>query len=71
MPEHYAKSELAGQEQSRSINKVEGVDTLLLKIIVVDHIIPQAKGGTDHEANLQLLCNHCNLVKSTGTQTEL
>ena len=29
----------------------------------VDHIIATAKGGTDHIANLQLLCGHCNRVK--------
>ncbi len=29
----------------------------------VDHIVPRAKGGTDHLSNLQLLCGHCNRVK--------
>ncbi len=29
----------------------------------VDHIIAQAKGGTDHIENLQLLCGHCNRTK--------
>ena len=29
----------------------------------VDHIIAQGRGGTDHLANLQLLCGHCNRVK--------
>ncbi len=29
----------------------------------VDHIVPQAKGGTDHIENLQLLCSACNRVK--------
>ena len=29
----------------------------------VDHIIPRAKGGTDHLDNLQLLCGYCNRVK--------
>ena len=29
----------------------------------VDHIVPRAKGGTDHLSNLQLLCSYCNRVK--------
>ena len=37
----------------------------------VDHVVPQAKGGTDHPDNLQLLCNACNSAKGTGTQEEL
>ena len=36
----------------------------------VDHVVPQAKGGTDHLGNLQLLCGHCNRVKGTRTQEE-
>ena len=41
------------------------------KNFTVDHITPQAKGGTDHEGNLQLLCNYCNSLKGVGTQAEL
>ena len=37
----------------------------------VDHVVPQAKGGTHHIDNLQLLCNACNSRKGTGTQAEL
>lgn len=36
--------------------------------MTVDHVVPQAKGGTDHEDNLQLLCNACNSMKGTRTQ---
>ena len=41
------------------------------RIFEVDHIIPRAKGGSDHRDNLQLLCPACNRAKGTGTQAEL
>ena len=41
------------------------------KNMTIDHIIPQSKGGTDHQENLQLLCNFCNSLKGMKTQQEL
>ena len=37
----------------------------------VDHVIPRAKGGSDHRENLQLLCPACNRLKGTRSQAEL
>ena len=41
------------------------------KIFEVDHLIPQARGGTDHLDNLQLLCPHCNRIKGDRPQEYL
>ena len=41
------------------------------KIFEVDHLIPQARGGTDHLDNLQLLCPHCNRIKGDRRQEYL
>ena len=41
------------------------------KIFEVDHVIPQARGGTDHLDNLQLLCPHCNRIKGDWPQEYL
>ncbi len=42
-----------------------------LKDFTVDHKLPKTKGGTDHRANLQLLCHNCNSLKGTGTMEGL
>ena len=31
----------------------------------IDHIIPEAKGGSHHESNFQTLCRPCNSRKGT------
>ena len=40
------------------------------KVMEVDHILPQSRGGTDHGDNLQLLCTHCNKSKGSKTMAE-
>ena len=32
----------------------------------VDHVVPVARGGTDHPSNLRALCAGCNLEKGAG-----
>ncbi|MBC6428219.1 MAG: HNH endonuclease [Cellvibrionales bacterium] len=38
-------------------------DHFQVQHLEVDHIISRNKGGTDHIANLQLLCGNCNRIK--------
>ena len=40
------------------------------KNLTIDHIVPQAIGGTHHRDNLQLLCGWCNSMKGGESQEE-
>ena len=37
----------------------------------IDHIVPKSKGGGDNQANLQLLCSHCNRIKGNNDMAYL
>ena len=37
----------------------------------VDHIVPKARGGSEHPDNLQLLCSSCNRRKGNSSHEEL
>lgn len=37
----------------------------------VDHMVPRARGGSEHPDNLQLLCSSCNRMKGNGSHEEL
>src|SRR5262245_14856831 len=39
----------------------------VLQVLEIEHIVPTAKGGANHEANLWLACRLCNNAKGTKT----
>ncbi|MCY3569166.1 MAG: HNH endonuclease signature motif containing protein [Chloroflexi bacterium] len=39
--------------------------------LTIDHVVPRFGGGSDDIANLQLLCEACNQLKGSGTQSAL
>ncbi len=42
-----------------------------LNILEMNHVIPKAKGGTDHADNFQLLCSRCNRRKGRRSHADL
>ncbi len=58
---------LFGEQEGKCI----GCETQFpFQVMEVDHILPKAKGGTDHAENLQLLCSGCNRRKGQRTMAE-
>lgn len=39
--------------------------------LTVDHIKPKAEGGTNHQWNLQTMCEHCNRIKGAKSVSYL
>ena len=39
--------------------------------LTIDHLVPRAKGGSNHSDNLQLLCGACHSMKGTDSQAHL
>jgi 5-methylcytosine-specific restriction endonuclease McrA len=35
----------------------------------VDHVVPVARGGSDHPTNLEALCGDCNLRKGSSARS--
>lgn len=61
-PRNYRENKhvLFGQQEGRCTGCGSAFE---FRHLEVDHVIPQARGGTDHIDNLQLLCSHCNRIK--------
>ena len=62
------KTQLYGEQAGNCNGCGEHFQTQHLEI---DHIIARSVGGTDHIANLQLLCGHCNRIKGDRGQEYL
>ena len=57
-------SKCLGTKRQESLHGRLGCGThFKIRNLEVDHIISQAKGGTDHIESLQLLCGSCNRIK--------
>lgn len=56
------------QVRSRAGNRCgycQSSQKYVLGLLEIEHIIPQAKGGSDDEENLWLACRMCNAFKGT------
>ena len=62
VPKNYRQNKhvLYGQQEGRCAGCAMDFP---FKVMEVDHIVPQSKGGGGHFENLQLLCGHCNKLK--------
>ena len=68
MPRRQIKHTLYGQQEGNCNGCGEHFAFHMLE---VDHVWPRSKGGSDTLENSQLLCRHCNSLKSTGTMDDL
>ena len=62
------KDKLYEMQQGKCNADAEFLDK---KHFTLDHIVPQSKEGPDIDGNLQLLCNHHNVMKNNGTMADL
>ena len=74
---HDDKERLNDWEQKKKMydeqqEKCNGCEHIYhIKDLTVDHKIPTSKGGQDTPDNKQLLCFHCNVIKSTDSMKTL
>lgn len=56
---------------SRAMGRCEACGvSALIRALEVDHIVPRARGGSNHPDNLQALCSTCNLQKLDREATD-
>ncbi len=69
---HDSRGAMTGKRVARVWAKTDGRCARCLRKMYpgddfeVDHIIALAKGGTDADDNLQLLCSGCHILKTGG-----
>lgn len=50
-------------ERDRWLCRIGTAGVCLGRATCVDHVVPKAVGGEDHEANLRAACEPCNLAR--------